>query len=113
MPLTDDELQALHEATNAAYGEPGGWKSLVPWLNELSEGELWALAGMFSRYPVMENEAWALGDYASHVRDSEHAGGVRCDARIFMARWEAQQHCEAETEPCMCRLCEGLGGEDL
>lgn len=108
MPLTTDELQTLSEIAYLCDGESYEYFAdrVVPVLTNMSEGELWALAGMFISRTTPEPAAHDIANYASHVQHlCLTPGKQRMDAVAFIrrlrsnTRWEREEPMHAPDVP--------------
>lgn len=92
MPLTDDELDALQTAAYLCDGEPFDYfeRNVLRKLAAHSEGELWALAGMFLDR-MMPETARFIAAYASAVRHADIDNQPRPEPCRFLADWDAEQ----------------------
>jgi hypothetical protein len=96
MTLTNDELGRLQRVACACESD-GSFevfeRSLVPWLAELAEGELWALAGMFAGIKGSADLAAFIAAYARKVREALAMGPdfPRPDPVQFLENYVVQE----------------------
>lgn len=99
MPLTIDELQELSNAAYLCDGELRDYfdERIAPHLNELPEGHLWALAGMFLGNLAGDEQAREIAAYAAHVRHlCVTPGKERQDAMMFIRELRFGQEMERD-----------------
>lgn len=92
MPLTDNELQHLESGAYLCDGEPFDCfeRNVLPTLATLSEGELWAMSGMFLDR-MMTETARFIAAYARAVREADIDEKSRPAPRQFLTNWSAEQ----------------------
>jgi hypothetical protein len=97
MPLTDEELNKLELCSYACAHAPRAdfAERTVPTLSGLSEGELWALAGMLL-FRGLDEPAGFVAQYARRVRS-----GQTLEPR---AAWDNWEKCRS-LEPHKFEIC--------
>jgi hypothetical protein len=89
MPLTIDELGSLTLKAYLCDGESSEYfeEDVVPTLADLSQGELWAFAGILLTKLLPVEAAKFVAEYALRVSRS---GEVRPTPQAFSAKWDAK-----------------------